>query len=87
MSSRLMPPKVGSRVLTTLMSSSGSVVASSRSKTSTSANILKSMPLPSMTGLPARGPMLPRPSTAVPLLTTAAGSASMARQASATPGE
>src|SRR5438128_10227725 len=31
-----------------------------------SANALKRIPLPSITGLPASGPMLPRPSTAVP---------------------
>ena len=36
-----------------------------------SANRLNSTPLPSITGLPASGPMLPSPSTAVPLVTTA----------------
>ena len=35
-----------------------------------SANCLKRFPLPSMTGLPAMAPMLPSPSTAVPLVTT-----------------
>jgi len=32
---------------------------------------LERIPLPSITGLAASGPILPRPSTAVPLLTTA----------------
>ena len=36
-----------------------------------SANFLNRQALPSITGLPASGPMLPRPSTAVPLVTTA----------------
>ncbi len=40
------------------------------SKTSMPANFLNRQPLPSITGLAARGPMLPRPSTAVPLVTT-----------------
>ncbi len=71
MSSRLMPPKVGSSSSQALMTSSGSSVFSSMSNTSTPANRLKRTPLPSITGLPARAPMLPRPSTAVPLETTA----------------
>jgi len=40
------------------------------SNTSTPANFLNRQPLPSMTGLPASGPMSPRPSTAVPLVMT-----------------
>ncbi len=52
-------------------SSSGSVSASSMSKTSMPENFLNRQALPSITGLPASGPMLPRPSTAVPLVTTA----------------
>src|SRR5579862_6941102 len=59
---------------------------------------LKSTALPSITGLPARAPMLPRPSTAVPFETTAtrlaravysklsSGFFSISRQGSATPG-
>ena len=55
--------------------------------------------MPSITGLPASGPMSPRPSTAVPLLTTATrlpravyslasfGSRAISSQANATPGE
>jgi hypothetical protein len=99
MSSRLMPPKVGSSAATISTSLSGSRSSSSISKTSMPANFLNSTALPSMTGLAASGPMAPRPSTAVPLVTTptrlaravseeaSAGSATMASQAAATPGE
>jgi hypothetical protein len=60
--------------------------------------LLEQNRLPSITGLAARGPMLPRPSTAEPLETTATklpravsraaslGSAAIAREAAATPG-
>jgi hypothetical protein len=63
------------------------------SKTSMPANFLNRQPLPSITGLPASGPMSPRPSTAVPFVTTptrlarevysaaVAGSSRIARQA------
>ncbi len=63
------------------------------------ANFLNSAALPSITGFAASGPMAPRPSTAVPLVTTATrlpravrekascGSATIASQAAATPGE
>ena len=71
MSSRLMPPKVGSSAATISTSLSGSVSSTSMSKTSMPANFLNRQPLPSMTGLPATAPMLPRPSTAVPFETTA----------------
>jgi hypothetical protein len=71
MSSRLMPPKVGSRSFTQRMNSSVSCVSISMSNTSMSANLLKRTPFPSMTGLPASAPMSPRPRTAVPLVTTA----------------
>ena len=71
MSSRLMPPKVGDRILTVSMNLSGSLVSNSKSKVSMSAKILKSTPLPSMTGLEASGPMSPSPKTAVPLEITA----------------
>src|SRR6185436_10240090 len=66
---------------------------------SISANFLNRQALPSITGLPASGPMLPRPSTAVPLVTTAtklpravysqarSGVAAISRHGSATPGE
>ncbi len=71
MSSRLIPPNVGSSRATTSTIMSGSFSSSSMSKTSTSANLLKRTPFPSMTGLPAGAPMSPRPRTAVPLDTTA----------------
>jgi hypothetical protein len=93
-----MPPKVGAISWQTSMTLSGSSLAISMSKTSTSAKRLKRTPLPSITGLPASGPRLPSPSTAVPLLTTAtrlplavylktaSGSLAISRQGSATPG-
>ncbi len=99
MSSRLMPPKVGSRLAMMSTSLSGSFSATSMSNTSIPANFWNSTPLPSMTGFPASGPMSPRPSTAVPLEITAtrlpravyslalAGSAAISSQANATPGE
>ncbi len=99
MSSRFTPPKVGSSAAITSTSLSRSVSLISMSKTSMPANFLKSTALPSITGLAASGPMLPSPSTAVPLVTTAtrlprlvylnafAGSATISSQAAATPGE
>lgn len=79
---------------------SGSFSASSISNTSMPANFLNRQPLPSMTGLAASEPMLPRPSTAVPLVITPTrlerdvyfDAASLpwskiAMQAAATPGE
>ena len=78
---------------------SGSFSAISMSNTSMPANFLNRQALPSITGLPASGPMLPSPSTAVPLVITptrlprevsraaSAGSATIALHASATPGE
>ncbi len=98
MSSRLMPPKVGSSSFTVWMTSSGSRVSISRSKTSMPAKRLNRTALPSMTGFPASAPMAPSPSTAVPLEITAtrlprlvyrnasAGFFSISRQGMATPG-
>jgi hypothetical protein len=98
MSSRLIPPKVGSSMAAVSMIFSGSVVASSMSKQSISANRLNRTPLPSMTGFPARAPMLPRPRTAVPSVMTAtrfpravyskarSGFFWISRQGTATPG-
>ncbi len=71
MSSRLMPPKVGSRAATMSTSRSTFFSFTSISKTSILANFLNNTALPSITGLAARGPMSPSPSTAVPLETTA----------------
>ncbi len=94
-----MPPKLGSRLAMISTSLSGSFSATSRSNTSMPANFWNSTPLPSITGLAASGPMLPRPSTAVPLVITATrllravsvatspGSRTISSQAAATPGE
>ncbi len=67
MSSRLMAPKVGSSAATTSQKRSGSAASTSMSNTSMPANFLNRTALPSITGLPASAPILPRPSTAVPL--------------------
>ena len=99
MSSRLMPPNVGSSDFTMRMNSCGSVQSISMSNTSMPANFLNSTPFPSMTGLEACGPMLPRPSTAVPFEITAtklplavyrytlSWFSAISLQGSATPGE
>ena len=98
MSSRLMPPKVGASRMTVSTISSTSVVFSATGMASTPPNCLNRTALPSMTGIEAAGPMLPRPSTAVPSVTTAtvletqvyswasSGSAKIASQTRATPG-
>ena len=66
-----MPPKVGEIALTASTKPSTSVLFISISNTSMSANALNNNPLPSITGLLAKLPILPRPNTAVPLLITA----------------
>jgi len=78
--------------------SSASCVSMQRGKASTAPNSLKRIALPSITGIAASGPMLPRPSTALPSetiamqflrivrLNEAPGSFSIARQMRATPG-
>ncbi len=71
MSSRLMPPKVGAISRTASMIFSGSLVSRQIGNASMSANSLKSIALPSITGIAASGPMSPRPSTAEPSDTTA----------------
>ena len=71
MSSRLMPPNAGAIAFTTATISSGSLVSRQIGNASTPANSLKSIALPSITGIAASGPMSPRPSTAVPSETTA----------------
>ena len=71
MSSRLMPPKDGPRKRTQLTNSSTFSVSTSRSMESTSAKRLNSTALPSITGLAASAPRLPRPRMAVPLVMTA----------------
>jgi len=97
-SSRLMPPKVGAMALTAAITSSRVEAFRQMGNASTPPNSLNRTHLPSMTGRPASGPMLPRPSTAVPFVTTAtvrplkvylytsSGFALIWRQGSATPG-
>ena len=98
MSSRLIPPKTGAIAFTAATISSGSFVARQMGKASTPPNSLNSIALPSITGSAPSGPMSPRPSTAVPSLTTAtvcclivrfqtfSGSAAIAEETRATPG-
>ncbi len=71
MSSRLMPPKVGPILRTVVMNSSTSWVVTSISIESTSAKRLNRTHLPSITGLEAMAPRLPRPRIAVPFEITA----------------
>ena len=97
-SSRLMPPKVGAMALTAAITFSRVEAFRQMGNASTPPNSLNRTHLPSMTGRPASGPMLPRPSTAVPFVTTAtvrplkvylytsSGFALIWRQGSATPG-
>ncbi len=66
-----MPPKVGAIASTVATISSGSFVSRQIGKASTPPNSLKSIALPSITGIAASGPMSPRPSTAEPSETTA----------------
>ena len=80
------------------MISSVSCVSSTTGQASTPPNRLNSAALPSITGSAAAGPMLPRPSTAEPSVTTAtvlrlmvsrrasSGFSAIARQTRATPG-
>ena len=71
MSSKFIPPNVGSKVLTAAINSATELDFTSISKTSMPAKFLNKIPLPSITGLEASGPMLPRPRTAVPSEMTA----------------
>ena len=66
-----MPPKAGAACLTKVTISSVSVVSMHSGTASMPANSLKSIALPSITGIAAAGPMSPSPRTAVPSLTTA----------------
>ncbi|MNC86714.1 hypothetical protein D3C83_23880 [compost metagenome] len=97
-SSRLMPPKVGSRLAMISTSFSGSRSLSSISKTSMPANFLNRTALPSITGFAASGPIAPSPNTAVPFVITptrlpravrfraSPGSVAIASHTAATPG-
>src|ERR1035437_177835 len=71
MSSRLMPPYTGAMHWTIRTISSTSWVSRHTGHASMLAKRLNSSALPSMTGSAAAGPMLPRPSTAEPSVTTA----------------
>ena len=98
-SSRFIPPKVGAIALTVSINLSTSVSSTSISNTSMSAKILKSNPLPSITGFEASAPIFPKPKTAVPFEITATKfffevylytlflSFAISKQGSATPGE
>ena len=66
-----MPPKVGAIFTTVSIKASTLGAVISISKTSISAKRLNNIALPSMTGLLANAPMLPKPSTAVPSVMTA----------------
>ena len=71
MSSRLMPPKLGSSEAMISISFFGSRSSISMSIESMLANFLNRTALPSITGFEASAPMSPRPSTAVPFEITA----------------
>jgi len=71
MSSRLTPPSPGCTSFTNSMNLSGSFVSTMRGKPSTPPKYLYRRLLPSMTGMPALGPMSPMPRTRVPSLMTA----------------
>ena len=70
MSSRFTPPKEPASSATVLTMSSTSWLRTHRGMASTPPKALKRTHLPSITGMPASGPMSPRPSTAVPSVTT-----------------
>ena len=98
MSSRLMPPKDFEMSRTVLTISSTSLLSMQRGTASTSPKALNRTHLPSITGIPASGPMSPSPRTAVPSVMTATmfqrrvssklleGSFWISRQGAATPG-
>ena len=98
MSSRLIPPKVSAMLATVLTKSSISLCLTSISMAFTFAKRLNSRAFPSMTGLEAKGPKLPRPNIAVPFDITAtrlplmvylyasSGFLAISRTGSATPG-
>ena len=71
MSSRLMPPKLLEIKAMVWTISSTSWVSTQRGTASTPANSLNRTHFPSITGMPARGPISPRPSTAEPSVITA----------------
>ena len=70
-SSKLMPPKAGAILTTVLIISSVSCVSKQIGKALTPPNSLNKTAFPSITGIAASAPMLPRPKTALPSETTA----------------
>ena len=70
-SSRFTPPKLPEISCTVLTISSTSFDLIQRGNASTPPNALNNTHFPSITGIPASGPISPRPSTAVPSVTTA----------------
>ena len=70
-SSRFTPPKLPARRRTVCTISSTSLLRTQSGIASTSPNSLNRTHLPSITGIPASGPISPRPRTAVPSVTTA----------------
>ena len=70
-SSKLIAPKVGSKVVIIFANFSGFSSSISKSKQSMPANFLNKTAFPSITGLAAKAPILPKPNTAVPLEITA----------------
>jgi hypothetical protein len=71
MSSRFIPQNVGAICSIVFMISSGSCVSKTIGIASTHPNSLNKIALPSMTGNHASPPILPKPRTALPSLTTA----------------
>ena len=70
-SSRLIPPKEPEIRATVFTMSSTSLLDTQRGNASTSPNSLNRTHFPSITGIPASGPISPRPRTADPSVTTA----------------
>ena len=70
-SSKFIPPNTGSNNFTVFTISSISIVSIQIGKASTFPNSLNNIAFPSITGIDALAPIFPRPSTAVPSLTTA----------------
>ena len=71
MSSKFTPPKEPASMATVLTISSTSLLRMHKGIASTSPKALNRTHLPSMTGIPASGPISPSPKTAVPSVTTA----------------
>ncbi len=71
MSSRLIPPNEPAISFTVFTMSSTFLLLIQRGNASTPPNSLNKTHFPSITGIPASGPMSPSPKTAVPSVTTA----------------